>query len=586
LSNLKQSYIDIDTPMAPPAWAVMQRQLLNAHTAACRAFFEKYFDERGYLLCVERWGGDDGPDDAIENVNDWPLLYALGGSDEILQMTRKVWEGHLRQYTEAKTIEVPFARGGMYYKEFPVTMDWLHNGEGLTVFNLLGLADPTPVEFQRRVRRFAGLYLNEEPGALNYDPEHKIIRSMFNGSRGPLLRKATALDWTGDPIEVAGRFSPLHGEESYEQMLEHFQDYNDIVGDHPQNLVATSLAANAYMLTREPKYKRWLVEYVDAWCERTQANGGIIPSNIGLDGSIGGETGGRWYGGVYGWGFTVAVPGTDRTANRNTVHLSRIGFGNAMLLTGDQKYADAWRNMIHTINAQVRLIDGKKMYPTMYGDDGWYGWSESPWSAGARDVYYWTMDPADRQLVADDEWFRFLEGGSPDYAEQALQSDFEVIRQKNAAMRADTTTPDTRLADDPMAKNPATVHHLARLMLGALETPRVGALLQARLRYFDPARRRSGMPPDVAALVQQMTDRETVVTLVNVNPTESRQLIVQGGGYGEHQCRAVTAGEQQVSIDAPVFHVHMAPGAGAQLIIQMDRYANQPRLARPWDRDE
>ena len=23
------------------------------------------FDERGYLLCVERWGGDDGPDDAI-----------------------------------------------------------------------------------------------------------------------------------------------------------------------------------------------------------------------------------------------------------------------------------------------------------------------------------------------------------------------------------------------------------------------------------------------------------------------------------------------------------------------------------------
>ena len=48
-------------------------------------------------------------------------------------------------------------------------------------------------------------------------------------------------------------------------MLEHFRDYNDIVGDHPQNLLATTLALNAYMLTHEPKYKTWLLEYVDAW---------------------------------------------------------------------------------------------------------------------------------------------------------------------------------------------------------------------------------------------------------------------------------------------------------------------------------
>ena len=92
--------------------------------------------------------------------------------------------------------------------------------------------------------------MNEDPGAPNYDPKHKIIRSLFNGSRGPLLRKATALDWAGDPIEVEGRFRPGHGEHSYDQMLEHFKDYNDIVGDHPQNLLATSLALNAYMLTR------------------------------------------------------------------------------------------------------------------------------------------------------------------------------------------------------------------------------------------------------------------------------------------------------------------------------------------------
>ena len=39
----------------------------------------------------------------------------------------------------------------MYYKEFPVMFDWLHNGEGLTVFNLQGLSDPDDPRFRRRV---------------------------------------------------------------------------------------------------------------------------------------------------------------------------------------------------------------------------------------------------------------------------------------------------------------------------------------------------------------------------------------------------------------------------------------------------
>jgi hypothetical protein len=233
--------ITIRTPMAPPAWALMERELLKANAAACREFSKKNFVERGFLLCVERWGGDDGPDAAIENCNDWPILHALGADNSVLQMYRHAWEGHLRQYTLAKTTEVPFARDGMYYKEFPVMFDWLHNGEGLTVFNLQGLGDPYNSEFRKRVRRYAGFYLNEDPGAPNYDPKLRLIRSMFNGGRGPLLRKATGLDWAGDPIEVKGRFRLGHGEETYEQMVAHFQDYNDIVG-RPSAKPASHLA--------------------------------------------------------------------------------------------------------------------------------------------------------------------------------------------------------------------------------------------------------------------------------------------------------------------------------------------------------
>lgn len=569
--------------MSPPAWAVLQRELLRANTTACEEFFARYFDERGYLLCVERWGGDDGPDDAIENVADWPILHALGAPDSVLHMYRKAWEGHLRQYSEAKTVEVPFARDGMFYKEFHCMMDWMHIGEELRVFNLQGLSDPNNVRFGHRVRRFAGFYMNEDPGAPNYDPEHRIIRSMFNGSRGPLMRKATGLDWAGDPIEVEHRFHLGHGERSYAEMVAHFKDYNDTVGDHPQNMGATTLAANAYMLTGEEKYKTWLLEYVDAWLERMQANNGIIPTNIGLDGTIGGEAGGRWYGGVYGWGFSVIIPQTGQLAHRPRIARGLMGFGNAYLLTGDRRYIDAWTKMIDLVNSNARVIDGKRMYPRMHGDDGWYDFQETPWAVGALNCWYWTCTERDRRRVADNEWVRFLAGDNPDYPERALRTDFQTIRSRVAGMRADTTTPDTRLSDDPMDFNPATVGTLRQQMLAGIDPGRGGAPLHCRLRYFDPENRRAGIPEDVAALIDTVTDDHVAVTLVNISQTESRELVVQCGAYGEHQCSGVEIDGRQIDVDARGFTLRLGPGAGQRLVIRTQRYANQPTLNFPWD---
>ena len=48
--------IRIASPMPAPRWAELERKLLDDHLAACREFFQKYFDDRGYLLCVPRWG--------------------------------------------------------------------------------------------------------------------------------------------------------------------------------------------------------------------------------------------------------------------------------------------------------------------------------------------------------------------------------------------------------------------------------------------------------------------------------------------------------------------------------------------------
>jgi hypothetical protein len=180
-------------------------------------------------------------------------------------------------------------------------------------------------------------------------------------------------------------------------------------------------------------------------------------------------------------------------------------------------------------------------------------------------------------------WIGFLRGANAEYPEQALQRDLSSIQQKLTAMRRDTTPKEKRLADNMLDYNPAAVASLMQLMWGALPTGIDGGLVHARLRYFDPLRKRAGMPEDVAALVTELTDTRTVVTLVNTGTTP-RSVVVQGGAYGEHQIDSVMADGKSTVVNAPLFTVTIAPGAGQQLTMQMKRYANQPTLKHPWNR--
>ena len=92
----------IDTPMPPPDWALAQHALLKANADGAEEFAAKYLDDRGFLRCVERWGGNDGPDDAMENFGGWTLLYALGGDEGVLKRYKHAWEGHIKQFTNGR----------------------------------------------------------------------------------------------------------------------------------------------------------------------------------------------------------------------------------------------------------------------------------------------------------------------------------------------------------------------------------------------------------------------------------------------------------------------------------------------------
>jgi hypothetical protein len=360
-----------------------------------------------------------------------------------------------------------------------------------------------------------------------------------------------------------------------------------VVGDSFLNLGATTLPTNAWLLTHDKKYRDWLTGYMDAWLERMRANDGIIPSYVDLEGRVGGASG-RWWGNVYGWGFSPVDPTNGRPANRNRISRAIVGFQNALLVTGDQKYADAWRAMIESVNRHARKGDGGRMeYPTMRGDNGWYGWQDRPWSVGALNVWYWSQKDSDRARVGENLWLAFLRGENPAYPETALARDLESIAQRVAQIRADTRPPEKRLADNMLNFNPAATAALVQLMLGGLPPDIDGGLLASRLRYFDPARHRAGIPEDVAALVSEMSETRTVVTLVNLSTTAARTVIVQGGAYGEHRIESVTLGDGKKTgtpVHGPLFTVELAPASGATLQLTMTRYTGTPTAAHPWQR--
>ncbi|HEX6259290.1 MAG TPA: hypothetical protein VFZ51_01465 [Woeseiaceae bacterium] len=570
--------IVINKVMPPPAWALAERQLLALNAEGVALWAETYLDANGHLRGVANFGIADGPDDAVESIRNWPLAHAAGGAESIMELWDKAWEGHLDQYSKAKDPSTEIAREGMYFKEFPPSYDWEHIGEGLGPFYWSGLSRPKDERYQIRLRRFAGFYLNEDPEARNYNPELKLIPSLFNGSRGAKLSPNTQEDWNGRLIPGT-------------KPSTRFLKATNIVGDHPLNLASTNLAFHAYLVTHEDKYRDWVLEYVNAWKARIEANGGNIPSNIGRDGAIGGEWGGKWYGGVFGWNSP------DEGVRNYVLRGPPEAFGNALLLTGDQGYTQVLRGQIDNLYAAAKREDGRILLPRYFGDNGWYGFhdgeSGSPGGLSnlrdvETDIYMWALEARDLARLPKRGWIGYLTSGDPDYPLAAFQQGLQEIRTAAARLRADTSTYDfPHHATRGAGKNPVSTRALINLTMGGNDPNGSGhgpLPLHAQVRHFDPDRRRAGLPADVAALVERIEPAAVTVALVNVSPFQHRTVTVQMGAYAEHHAISVVVGDRTFPIDAPYFSVRMAPGTGDTLRINVRRYAHQPTLAFPWDR--
>jgi len=567
--------ISVSQGMAAPAWALAERAMLASAAEGVQLWVDRYVNADGSLNLEPRWGVTDGPDDIMEGIRGWPLVYAMGAPESVIRNFEKVWEGHLRQFGRAKLPGVELAKDGIFVKEFPSSFDWEHNGEGLQAFYWYGLGKPDDPVSRTRARRFAGFYMNEDPAAPNYDPQRKIIKSLFNGSMGPVTRPVTPVDWDGDENpQRAARFSTSA----------------NIRGDHPLNLLTVTLATHAYLLTHDAKYKRWALEYVDAWRDRAAANGGNFPSNIGLDGTIGGEWGGKWYGGIFGWNSP------DDGLRNYSLRGVPAAFGQATLLTGDSRYIDTVRKQVDNVFAAKRIENGQTLLPHYYGEKdgkvGWYGYHRGEFfetgalgnlSETTIELYLWSLDPGDLERILPNPsdrrnvkgWIDFLRGNRPGYPLEAFQEEMQESARTSERIR------DQVAGYGP---SPVAFESLANLTLGSANLYGSGDVVRSQVRYFDPERRRAGLAEDVAALVEKIAPEGITLTLVNTSTVTTRRVMVQTGAYGEHQAVSVTAGGKATQVDAPYFEVRLAPGAGERLTVAMKRYVNDPTLAFPWDR--
>jgi hypothetical protein len=578
-----QAPILIDKHTPAPAWALAERDMLEAAADGTRLWLERYVKADGSVNVPERWGVTDGPDDIMEAIRGWPLVYAMGAPEAVAEAFEKVWEGHLRQFSRAKIPTVELAKDGIFVKEFPPSFDWEHTGEGLQAFYWDALGRPDHPANLARTRRFAGFYLNEDPDAPNYDPKLKIIKSLFNGSKGPVTRPVTPVDWDGDENpKRAARFSTS----------------SNIRGDHPLNLLAATLATQAYLLTHEPKYRQWVLEYVGAWRDRAAANGGNFPSNIGLDGKIGGEWEGKWYGGIFGWNSP------DDGLRNYVLRGIPAAFGQAAMLSGNMAYIDPVRRQVDNIFTAARTENGEVLVPHYYGESprqgsgqaggkvGWYGYRKGEFfptgalgnlSETTIELYLWSLSPADLKRILPNPpdrrstrgWIEFLQGRRADYPLEAMR------QEQQEGLRTIERMPATT---GGYGASPVAFESLANLTLGAANLYGSGDVLRSQVRYFDPERRRAGLSQDVAALVEKIEPDSVTLTLVNTSASTPRRLIVQMGAYGEHQAVSVRMGDRNIPVNAPHFEVRLAAGAGERLVIATKRLANDPTLRFPWDR--
>lgn len=622
---LKNSALIKANRLSPhPDWAIMQRQLMRTIETSAPEYTKKFTQKDGTPYGL-------GPyDDVYEMFYNWPEMYALGGSEYLFETALKSYQAITLNGSAYVKDSIDYNH--QLFKEFPRQDDWFHISEGITLFYNMGLADAKLSENIKRAKRFAGFYMNEDPEAENFNSAQKTIKSIFTGSQGAASTSSAVYNLRYGHTSLFPVIKDLEpGWHENPERQKQIQDlYDQIVTrtDVPVNLLATGLITNAYLYTGDEKYKKWVLDYVDVWMKRIAENKGILPDNIGQSGKIGEYRNGQWWGGLYGWYGRYGV----------LMQFSALSVASecAYLLSGDEKYLDLLRSQVNSLMQRASYTkEGQMLVPYRYKKEGWYSyrpmmiqdlahlwhasmnpedwkkievlmkgnkfhplWDEGIWGQNTLaelDTIAWKKaEPFDwnREVISGDRTFGITEharlmyyaGKNPDWPLEVLKADYQEVLKRMNFMQNDPRNIYSIQKDDLYPNNPVITKGLVQTTMGTPQTIYNGGLLRATVRYFDADLRRPGLPQDVAALVNLLKADETGIQLVNLNPSESRKLIVQAGAFGEHTFTNIYDGQQKIEVGKPYFVVELPPSGSINLITGIKRFQNKPSYAFPWQK--
>jgi hypothetical protein len=622
-----------------PAWAVLERRLFDEIESAWPRFADRFCEPDGRL----RFDRDllpsrDGVDDFYEAFFNWPAFYALGGSDDILAAAKHHWRGVTAQLSEL----------GMLTDEYENGYDWFHQGESLIFFYALCAADPGDPEFRARALRFAQLYTDARHG--NWDPRHRIIRAPHTGARGAL--DGVGPEWetySADQEHMRPYGLPLEGIPG----IDAWDDLADPAkaatmgeemqrraqGDVAVNLAATSLVANAWLYDGDPEARAWIADYIGAWSVRAEANGGLLPDNVGPDGVVGSLQDGRWWGGHYGWNWPHGLPSVGMAAV--------IAAINAAFVTGDPSSLELARVPLDTVldHAIVGSVDETPMslrsnwmsrlgddatvrttlVPHRYGLEGWFDFGPMPLELPTW-LWWFSRDPDDlarlrRLMTAQPEaptavkpfrdkaegghdlpWLTYLAGENPDYPARALSMALGQVARRLALVDQPAPDPSTVHIHYWQQVQPVVTEILGQLITGTPQVLYNGGLPMAAVSYEDTDRARPGLPPDVAALVTGLDGDDISLELVNTSLTERKRVRVRPGRFGERDIASVrSTGElssafpgppptytsvpsEQTTLEFPVgapdLVIELPPAHCASLVLTQSAQIREPRHRR------
>ena len=619
---------------APPAWALLERKLITVMEEAAALMFERYTDPGGVLYFV------DDVDDLYERFYNWELFYAIGANVKVHHMALDGWNATTRACDDSAPHPIyPWFIPQLhneYYNMAPESMattvagqrrvpHWHHQGEGNMAFYDFGVADPSIRENRVRAERFAAMYTGLDPEARNYDPRFRVIRSPMPTSQGP-MHQVTPLEaalWlqggTGAEYRyygIRGSLSPVI-EDLEPDWIDHEPRRNDVTNlfneivlqaDTPNNLAATALVTNAYLYTGEEKYKKWVLEYTEAWMERMELNGGLMPDNVGPTGKVGERRNGQWWGGMHGWnhyqGYNVMFHGLTIAAEC------------CLLLTGDYGYLELLRSQLKLLfSRSYEADDGQLVTPNRHGPAGWGHYPHAgPQVLRFQDLahlYHASMAEEDYQLILElrkgdvgTNWcdvaptgekgvgatekarFEYYEGSNPGWPEKILSAEYSSALSVLDQIQNEKRDRELIKAEHKNAPNPVFTKGLTQVAMGAPQSVYCGGLLRATVRYFDPQKKRPGLPDDVSALVDELSPDSLGLQLVSLSTDATREVTVQAGAFGEHSFTEIELvdGEEQrrsIPVDSKHFRVRLPPHSIVRLRIGYRRFANQPAYTHP-----